>query len=202
MFENIKKSLFLVIAVLSLVACGSEDSKEAAKAKITGTPLAYTEIKKETNTTAAINHHRLYVTITPNTDQSKATQADLAATVMTAAMAYQEESGLPVVNVNMVSQQASNPYGELQLAIASYIPDGKGYNGEQEIGPWDKVMATTRGFTNQELEYLRNWADMRTLFMNVNEQVNDEALDAAISKKMGVAAESLTPHYNFLSKVE
>lgn len=149
---------------------------------------------------AALKRNRLDVTIVVNADQSKAEQDDLLATVMTAAMDYQKASGLPVVTVKMISQRASNPYGELQLAIATYIPDGKGYSGEQEIGPWDTLMATERGFTTQELEYMRNWADMRTQFMDANGKVNDAALDTAISEKMGIAAGSLTPHYNFMDK--
>lgn len=64
------------------------------------------------------------------------------------------------------------------------------------------TMATERGFTAQELEYLRNWADMRKQFMDANDKVDDAALDAAISKKMDIAAGSLTPHYNFMSKPE
>lgn len=83
----------------------------------------------------------------------------------------------------------------------TYIPDGKGYNGQQDIGPWDNLRAAERGFTAQELEYLRLWADMREDFQSGG-MTREKELDAAISAKMGVEPGSLNPHYNIMTGVK
>lgn len=170
-------------------------------AQAAGTPLPYLVIEKKDVPRAVTQRHRLDVTIVPEGDQSAATQDDLAATVMEAAKRFQGESGVPVVTVNMLCQKAVNAWGEDQLAIAVYIPDGKGYDGKEAKGPWDMVMAAPRGFTKQELQYLRLWAEMRGSFQKGG-QTDEEALDAAISKKMGVEPETLEPHLNYLQPVQ
>lgn len=164
-------------------------------------PLPYTVLKKEVTERAATKRNRLSVTIAPTADQSRAAQADLVDTVKAAAQKLQQESGLPVVTVNMICQRAANAYGELQLAIVSYIPDGKGYDGKQTKGPWDNLMAAERGFTAQELEYLRLWAEMRGQFQKGGE-TDEEALGKAIAKRMKIKPDTVQPHMNFMQAMK
>lgn len=203
--------LGLLIAVVLSVLTGNKEPDaqstasgtvaEAPKASPmpSGTPLPYTIVNQELDKRSS-GRHRLAVQLIPSGDQSRATQADLAATVMSAAQKLQAEKDVAVVNVSLLCQKASNPFGELRLAFAIYIPDGKGYSGSQDIGPWDMVMAAERGFTGQELEYLRLWADMRGSFQN-DGMTDEEALDKAISAKMGVPPDSMKPFYNVESSL-
>lgn len=182
-------TIFAAVIILTPIPAGA------------ATPLPWVEVKKEVNTTATPGRPRLYVTIAPTGDQSRAGQAELAATAMEAAVKYQEFSKAPVVVVNMICQRAANEWGENQLATASFIPDGKGYNGEQKLGPWDMVRAAPRGFTAQELEYLRLWAEMRGQYQGKG-GTDEEALDTAISKKMGLKPESMELYLNYPQPVE
>lgn len=177
-----------------------QDSKEIPP-QSAGTPLPYAVLEKKETVRVSTKRNRLDVTIVPTGDQSSAAQADFAATVKAAAKRFQEESGLPVVTVDMIAQKSVNAWGEARLAVVSYIPDKKGYNGKQNSGPWDNLMAVERGFTAQELHYLNLWAEMRSMFQKGG-QTDEEALDAAISKKINVQPGSLHPFSNHLSKVE
>lgn len=174
---------------------------DTAPAVIKGIPLNYTVLKRDEEVRASIKRNRLRLTIIPTQDQSAASQADLAATVVSVAIQEQKKSGIPVVIVNMLCQQAANSYGELQLAHAVYIPDGKGFDGKTAKPVWETLSAAPRGFTAQELEYLRLWAEMRGDFQK-NGMTDEQALKAAISQRMGMTVESLNPHFNVLEPLE
>lgn len=170
----------------------------AAQTTLGGTPLAYKEVGRNTVERAAIKRNHLDVVIVPTGDQSQATQADLAATVMQAAMATQNETGLPVVTVNMLCQNTGDSYADMQLALATYIPDGKGFSGNDVTPVWETVMVAGRGFTEQELQYLRLWGEMRGQYQK-DGRTDDDSLDNAIHKIMGLESGTLKPHYNPMS---
>ncbi len=165
-----------------------------------GTALPWKEIEKEKNVRAQTGRDRLEVTIVPLGDQSRATRDDLLATVKEAAERYQKESGLPLVSITLLCQQ-TKPFRALQLAHAVYIPDQKGYDGRQNTGPWDMVRAAGRGFTDKELEYLRLWGEMRAGFQK-DGRTDEDALDAAVSGKMGIKTGTLNPHLNMPENAE
>lgn len=190
----------LACVVMGGIVAPSQTETEP-KATATAKPLQYTVLEKKEEVRAAIKRNRLHVVIIPAVPQDTIPQAELADMVMQAAKALQKESGAPVVSVKMVCQKASNDFGQLMLASAVYIPDRKGYSGSQDLGPWDNLMAAPRGFTGQELEYLRLWADMRGSFQK-DDRTDDAALDKAISERMGIAPGSLKPHENTVQRME
>lgn len=69
------------------------------------TPLEWIELEKTVDKMPATGRDRLSVAIAPAAEQKDADQKQLAATVKAAAMQYQKQSGLPVVNMNLVCQR-------------------------------------------------------------------------------------------------
>jgi len=179
----------------------NQTAQSQTSPKATETLLAYREVSRDKTVRPAIKRDRLEVIIVPVGDQSKATQADLAATAMRAAEAAQKETGLPVVTAIMLCQRIGSPFAERQLALARYIPDGKGISGSQPGSQWESVMASERGFTAQELEYLRLWGELRGSYQK-DGVTDDKALSTAIHKKMGLEPDTLKPHFNVMQKVE
>lgn len=199
--------IFVCVMLAGMFISNSEKNKNDAAppaqqgAATASATMQYSILEKKEEVRAAIKRNRLHAVIMPAVPQDALTQAELAKMAMQAAKTLQKESGLPVVSVKMICQKASNDYGQLMLATAVYIPDGKGYSGSQDLGPWDNLMAAPRGFTGQELEYLRLWADMRDSFQK-DDRTDDAALDKAISERMGIAPGSLKPHYNTVGRME
>lgn len=128
---------------------------------------------------------RITAELLPTGDQQAVTQADLAATVMAAC-----------------EQQAANSYGELQLAYAVYIPDGKGIDGKTPGPVWQTLDAAPRGFSPQELQYLRLWAELRGQFQTPDGLTDEPRLKAAITSRMGIEDGSLKPHLNLREPVQ
>lgn len=179
---------------------GGNESQQVKPAELVGHPLAvrildYKKYERKGRT-------RLDVTIIPAQDQSKATQADLAATAVGVATTAQKETDAHIVTVTMNCQQAANTFGELQLAYVVYVPDGLGMTGKTPGKIWEFLDAAPRGFTQQELKYLQLWSEMRDQFKNQTGDVDSEKLKAAIAKKMKIKPGSLTPHLNTREPVE
>jgi hypothetical protein len=167
-------------------------------------PLPYIIVNHEVYERAATRRNRLIVTIAPAADQSKATQAKLVATVVGAVLYLEKESNCPVISVTMICQQAANAFGELRLAQALYIPDEKGVGGtknSQQYGQVWSVSAAKRGFTDNELKFLRLWAEMRDQYQK-NGMTDEDALRSAIGKRMGIAPDSINPHENITDNVK
>lgn len=197
-------AIWFVVGVLCFAGVGATGSASKHKPEpntLPGTPLAYKEVSRDKTVRAAIKRDRLQIFIVPTGEQNAATQGDLAATAMQAAMRAQEETGLAVVSVSLLCQQASNAWGEPALADVSYIPDGKGVSGKDAKPIWETLLAAKRGFTPQELEYLRHWADLRAQYQGPN-GTNEPALMKAIEQRMGIAHGALQPHSNFIQELE
>lgn len=198
--------LFIIILiVLVTVANAFMEDKPAEKAAVAEADaavvvMAWTELDKQIDAMPSTKRDRLTVTITLDEPQSGATQKMLADTAKAVAVKYQQDSGLPIINVNLICQRAANEWGENQLAFVTYIPDGKGFNGNQNSGQWPTVRAAERGFTDQELEYLRLWAEMRGEYQKEG-MTDEDALDAAISEKLGVEPGTVEPYLNMLTTV-
>ena len=78
---------------------------------------------------------------------------------MAAARQFQVELGVDAVDVRLICQKAASSFGELQLARAWYRPSREG---------WRDLSAAPRGFSDQELEYLRLWAELRGRFQTAD----------------------------------
>lgn len=163
---------------------------ETKQTELPGTPLDfvllddYKVIQKP-----CTGRHRLEMTILPKSGQETATQADLISTVMHVALEAYKKTGVPVIEVNMLAQNTGNVWADKQLAFIVYIPDGKGYDGKQEIGIWDNAMACERGFTADELTYLQLWGQLHTKYTapatGVVPLEQSEKFDTEIEQTMG-----------------
>ena len=161
----------------------------------------WTLISQETIAMPANGRDRLLVTISPAA-QSSADRNLLQSLATKAAVQYQQESGAPVVMLNMICQQADSPLGEAQLAQVVYIPDGKGFDGDSDADPlWETLRVARRGFSEMELKYLQLWARNYRLYQS-SSGVNEKELDKAVSAELGVPAGSLQPFANILEAVE
>lgn len=145
---------------------------------------------------------RITAELLPTGDQQAVTQADLAATVMAACERLAAEKSAQVVTVKLLCQEAANSYGEPQLAYAVYIPDGKGIDGKTSGPVWQTLDAAPRGFSPQELQYLRLWAELRGQFQTPDGLTDEPRLKAAIARRMGIEDGSLKPHLNLREPVQ
>ena len=170
-----------------------------APENMVGKPLAI-RIVNQKESAQSNGRKRLNIMIVPAEDQSNATQADLLATAVIMAVQAQEKTEAHIVNVTMNCQQAENSFGELQLALVTYIPDGMGINGKTRDKRWT-FSAAPRGFTKPELQYLKLWAEMRDNYQTGG-TTDEEKLEAAIAKKMGIKPGSLNPHLNIREPID
>lgn len=170
-------------------------SEEAARPAASG-PLTWKEVSRQNITVPGSDRDRLLLTITPEEDQSRAGQKELLATATGVAVKTQKESGTPIVMVNLICQEAENALGELLLAHVVYIPDGKGFDGSSsDPGPWETLRAARRGFTKDELAYLKLWSQLYKDYQSATGLLEKE-LDAAISSQMGVMPGTIVPFAN------
>ena len=195
-FGNALLWVFLIGVLLA--TCGGQ--MEGAASTLPGTPLTWEKVSIE-QTTREVNRVQVDLVIVPTEDQTDATPDDLMATAMQAALKYHAQTGADIVSVRMICQKAANASGELYLAVAVYIPDSKGYTGNQSIGPWDRRMTAQRGYTALEKDYLRLWAELRDQFQN-NGTTDDVALDAEVSRCLMVEPGSVIPQANFVQNYE
>lgn len=163
----------------------------SAEPVVTGHPLPVRVV--ENTSYERVGRLRVKLTLLPAGDQAAATQADLTATVMAAAIQAAKENRAQVVTVTLICQQAANAFGEVQLGYAVYIPDGKGVDGKSPGPVWQMLDAAPRGFTAKELEYLRLWAELRSSYQTPDGLTDDARLRAAIAKRMGIKEGSLRP---------
>ena len=181
--------LFCILALLSLDCLAAP----------VGHPFDVRIVKENTSEKAS-GRKQLDITLIPAVDQQNVTQADILATAVVVAAQAQKNTKSDIVNVTMNCQKAVNPFGELQLAFVTYIPDGMGADGKHLGKIWE-LSATPRGFTAQELEYLSLWASLRENFMK-DGKVDEDALEISIGTKMGIEPYTLIPHMNIRKKVE
>lgn len=162
-------------------------------------PLKWKEAARHAEEAGAKRRAWLDVVIVPDEEQRLAIQPRLAATVKQAAAQFHAESGVPVITVRLLCQYTGNEQADAPLATATYIPDCLGYDGKSALGPWDNLAAAYRGFTGVEREYLRLWAEMQDKHRK-NGLLDEAALDAAISKRLGIARGTSEAHMNFMGK--
>lgn len=211
--------------ILAIIICvyffsGDDDKKQkaentntvpekiAVQEQITlpGTPLEFTLLDDyKVIQKPSTGRHRLEMTILPKVGQETATQADLISTVMHVAHEAYKKTGVPVIEVNMLAQNTGNAWADKQLAFIVYIPDGKGYDGQEDADIWDNAMACERGFTADELTYLQLWGKLRTKYLDPTTDTipldKEEALNAEIVKTMGKELET-DPMLNVMWAVE
>ena len=196
-----------VVAALALVACPAPQSpvwaaaapavpaheRMKAQAPAPGHPLPVIVVRNGAEERSGRLHTRM--TLHPAGDQTTATQADLTATVMAAAIMAVEESRVHAVTVTLISQLAVAASNEAPLARAVLIPDGRGFDGRTP-GPVWTLEAASRGLTAQELEYQRLRVELRSRCQTPDGLTDEAALRAAIARRMGIRQDRLRPPRN------
>lgn len=211
-------SVLLVFIIVGSYAFFNRFHNEPTRVEEPKTPLhAQPEVNQQTSSLVGhplavkiVNYkkyerNRRYwaeITIIPTEDQSKATQADFAATVIAVATQAHKETDAPIVSVTMLCQKAPNASGELQLAYVIYIADGHGLTGKTPGKKWEFLSAVPRGFTKQELKYLQLWAEMGKNYMDENGLLQVDKLEAAIAKKMKIKPDTINPHQIYPQPIE
>ena len=202
-----------VVAVLALVACLAPQSpvwaaaapavpaheQMKAQAPAPGHPLPVIVVRNGAEERSGRLHTRM--TLHPADDQTTATQADLTATVMAAAIMAVEESRVHAVTVTLISQLAVAASDEAPLARAVLIPDGRGFDGRTP-GPVWTLEAASRGLTAQELEYQRLRVELRSRCQTPDGLTDEPRLKATIARRMGIEDGSLKPHLNLREPVQ
>lgn len=176
-------------------------AEEAARPAPTG-PLTWREVERENIPVPGNGRNWLAVTIVPDEDQARAGQKELLATATSVAVKMQKEDGVPVVIVNLICQEADNDLARRLLAQVVYIPDGKGFDGaDADSGQWETLRAAKRGFTHNELAYLRAYGELYNDFHSATGLMARE-LDAAASARAAVPAGSMHPFDNKLEAAQ
>lgn len=205
--KQVLQGTVIIFSILAAIIFGlysffSDDKKEIT---FPGTPISYQIADTKLIERAATGRHRLEITIVADSSQEKAKQADLISTAMQAGISAFEQSSAPIIIVNMLAQNTGNSYADKQLAFVTYIPDQKGYDGQQKTEIWDNPMACERGFTADELTYLQLWGQLRSKYIDqatgsVPPQ-NEEQLITEIEQTMGKKLNS-DPMLNIMRQVE
>lgn len=173
--------------------------EEAARPAPSG-PLTWREVEREHIPVPGTGRDWLALTIAPAEDQARAGQKELLATATSVAVKIQKENDAPVVIVNLICQEADTDLARRLLAHVVYIPDGKGFDGTENSGQWETLRAAGRGFTREELAYLKAYGDLYNDFHSATGLMAKE-LDAAASERAEVAPGSMHPFDNKLEAV-
>lgn len=210
--ENLPRRLTAAAAALLLVACLAPQSVSAAggaavpaqeevKAEApapnpaaAGHPLPVIVVRNGAEERSGRMHVKM--TLRPAGDQTAATQADLTATVMMAAIMAMEETRAHTVAVTLIAQLALKASDETPLARAVFIPDGRSFDGKSPSSVWPTLEAAPRGFTAKELEYLRLRAGLRSRYQTPDGLTDEASLQTAIARHMGIKKDSLRPPRN------
>ena len=196
-----KKLLMSALALCLVLVAGVLHAGEASrqwdlnKAK----PLPYAVVKADKDYRAAIKRTKWVLRIVLVTRDAKGKLAEvsssdkagkeqLAATVVAAARYYAKETGGDFIQVILDSQLAES-FGSCQMAYAEYAPDGRGVSGNEDW-TWQRVRAAERGLTKRELAIQRLWSELRGSYQK-DGSTDEEALKAAIGKKLGIPADDV-----------
>lgn len=189
----------LILALFIFLPKKNETKKDEIQTNI----LSYTLVNKEINTSATLGRDRLYVTVAATGNQEQATQQDLINTAIHAAMTYAGEQ--PVIIVVLNSQNTGSVWADKLLSAVTYAPDGKGYSGQDTTPKFFDARACKRGFTQDELTYLRLWSELRQKYLDPRTDGvaldKEEILEAEIEQKMGKKLPS-DPIFNIPENVE
>lgn len=136
------------------------------------TPVPYVVYSSGWDQKKTINRLKLFIRITPAARDkdgtlilasvSSASREQLAATAIAAAKYYAKDTGATSISVVLDSLPDVDG-AACQLAVADYVPDGKGISGK-ENWTWNGVRAAETPFSDQELEMQQLWGEMRKDF--------------------------------------
>lgn len=196
---GIKKNKKNMIGCLSLMVIAAVvyfawPQKEVQPPSYTLLPYSHAQTK---DTSARADRKRARVSLVLDAAASPVTAENLAATCMSAAKYYTDETSAKALQVIIYDQQGTD-WGHTQLARCSYSPDNGGWSGSQNW-TWEDVTAAERTTSPQEKEISRLWNELRGNFQK-NDSTDEAALSQAIAEKMGIPAEAVHLPYLLTEK--
>lgn len=196
--------LFVVFAII--IGCYflfGGDNKTA----FPGTPLDYWVVDEDfidTKDKQGISRGTYYVEIATINLTDNAAQADLISTAMQAALEYHKKTFAPIVNVRFQAT-GNHKLFTPTLAFISYVPDKKGIDGQTDSPIWLNVRACSRGFTQDEMEYIYLYEEVAPNYLDgkaltISEE-NRTKLKAEIEQQLGIKFDT-DPLSNVLQHVK
>lgn len=180
-FSPIVKYLLPIIAIIA-IACYYFLTTEK-DIVFSGNVLAYEIVDLKNNSAANKDRDRLYVTAFVKDNQEKATQNDLISTAMKVALDSHEKQAASVVVTILMASNTGNAYADKTLALATYIPDEKGYDGVEKTEKFIDTRACVRGFTKDELAVLAKYGTLKqNAIQNDIEHTDNELVEQAMQE--------------------
>ena len=158
-FSSVAKYLVGIIAIIA-IACffflNTED-----EIVFPGNVLSYEIIDVKNNSAANKDRERLYVSAFVKGDQANATQNDFISTAMKVALDAHGKQSVPVVVTILYASNTGNAYADKTLAVVTYIPDQKGYDGVEKTNKFIDGTACMHGFNSDELAVLAKYGSLK-----------------------------------------
>lgn len=139
-----------------------------------------------------------YKIILKENGNAKINAQNLIATAASAAKYLAAAENRKIVQIVMYDQAGSD-WGQTQLARITYAPDGKGFGYDN--WQWFDYFAAERTTTAEEKAVSKAWNAMRKNFQTAN-GTDEDALTAAIAKKLNIPAEKVNLPYLILDKTK
>ncbi|MBG6243205.1 MAG: hypothetical protein EKE20_15960 [Candidatus Symbiopectobacterium sp. Dall1.0] len=118
-----------------------------------------------------------------------------AATVKKAAEDLQQKINVPIVLVYLTINKEGMGMG-YNLAIARYFSDGCKYSGDECDDVIWSVEATSEVITPEQIRILSEWYNNRKMFLDKENNLNEEKLISFLSKKLKIpTSEILLPYF-------
>ena len=188
-FSSVAKYLVAIIAVIA-IACffflSTEDDID-----FPGKVLAYEVVDLKNNSAANKERERLYVTAYVKEDQKNATKNDLISTAMKVALDSHEKQSVPVVVTVLMASNTGNAYTDKTVALVTYIPDEKGYDGVEKTEKFIDAKACTRGFTKDELAVLVKYGELKQNAVQQDIVHTDEELMGKAVEELGLKVDPI-----------
>jgi hypothetical protein len=128
------------------------------------------------------------------------TMAEFADTAKKAALDARKKTSAAVISVWLEHSSDLIGTGD-QLAIVSFIPDGRGNSGDEKSSVWE-VEAADRRFTDQELAVATAWKRYREGFLDPDGFLNETELKKAISERLKIPVSSIKLPFNYRKKCD
>lgn len=144
--------------------------------------------------TSFAGRRRAEILIMPTQPDADFTADSLAKTCMAAARHFAESRKLQAVQVVIDDVPFDTSF--FKLAVCSHSPDKGGWSGK-DGWTWKDVSAMPRGHSKTELEAKKLWHEWRGKFQK-DGMTDEEALSAAIAKKLNIKPDDVTAALLFL----
>lgn len=200
---------FVIIVIISLFVMhsyfkpskettieSSEPIKKTEFVRQIGEPQKYEILKREDKSKRDTNRVTSFWISSPDAVDL----ASRAATVKKAAEDLQQKINVPIVLVYLTINKESMGMG-YNLAIARYFSDGCQYSGDECDDVIWSVEATSEAITPEQIRILSEWYNNRKMFLDKENNLNEEKLILFLSKKLKIPTSEISLPYFPTEKV-